>query len=174
MINYIWLNGEQAQQQLDALSRVLTACVAGGASVGFTDATDSMTIRRFWQSASMAVAQGEKALAVARQNGEIVATLMVVLAMPVNGRHRAEICKLLVHPDARRQGIARALMVMAESYARKAGRTLLVLDTRSDDFAQALYLSLGWQVAGQIPGYACSTQGVLEATTVMYKRLDKA
>ncbi|OON40942.1 GNAT family N-acetyltransferase [Izhakiella australiensis] len=174
MINYEWLNGEQAQQQLAALCRVLTDCVAEGASVGFIDAADDKTIRDFWQAGIQAVAQGEKALAVARQGDEIVATVMVVMAMPANGMHRAEVCKLLVRPTARRQGIARTLMLMAEEYARRAGRTLLVLDTRSDDHAQGLYLTLGWKIAGQIPAYALSTEGVLDATTVMYKPLGAA
>jgi ribosomal protein S18 acetylase RimI-like enzyme len=91
-------------------------------------------------------------------------------AMP-NGRHRAEISKLLVHPQARRQGIARELMQRAEQQARAQGKTLLVLDTRSGDVASDLYRSLGWQVAGSIPFYAESTAGVLDATTYMYKVL---
>jgi len=88
-----------------------------------------------------------------------------------NGRHRAEISKLLVHPQARRQGIARELMQRAERRARAQGKTLLVLDTRSGDVASDLYRSLGWQVAGSIPCYAESIAGVLDATTYMYKVL---
>ena len=61
--------------------------------------------------------------------------------------------KLLVHPGQRRQGIARALMQAVEAAARAHGRELLTLDTRSDDHAEPLYLSLGYQVAGRIPGY---------------------
>jgi len=91
-------------------------------------------------------------------------------AMP-NGRHRAEISKLLVHPRARRQGIARRLMQQAEQLAAQQGKTLLVLDTRSGDVATTLYLSMDWQIAGSIPLYAESTEGVLDATTVMYKVL---
>lgn len=114
--------------------------------------------------------QRKKQLLVAREQDRIVGTIIVALGMMPNGRHRAEISKLLVHPDARRKGIARQLMLQAEQIAIKANRTLLVLDTRSGDIAETLYQSLGWQVAGMIPDYALSTTGVLDATTIMYKR----
>lgn len=171
MIEYAWLDAGQARQAQGALCRVLQGCIADGASVGFIDAADDVCISDFWQRAIADVTQGDKLLGVARLDGDIVATVMVVLAMPANGAHRADVCKLLVHPVARRRGIARQLMQMAEQRAREAGRTLLVLDTRSGDVATTLYLSLGWQIAGQIPGYARSTAGVLDATTVMYKQV---
>lgn len=170
-IYYQIVSAEQAQQEQAALRRVLTGCVEQGASVGFIDAADTTAIARFWQGVVHSIASGDKQLLVARQHGIIVGTVMVVVGMMPNGTHRAEISKLLVHPDARRQGIARQLMLMAEAIARRAQRSLLVLDTRSGDTAEQLYLSLGWQVAGAIPDYAQSTAGEYEATTLMYKRL---
>jgi GNAT superfamily N-acetyltransferase len=62
--------------------------------------------------------------------------------------------KLLVHPVARRRGVARVLMARAQAEALRAGRTLLTLDTRAGDAAEALYRSMGWHEAGRIPGYA--------------------
>ena len=69
---------------------------------------------------------------------------------------------MLVHPSARRRGIARALMMRAEETARQAARSLLVLDTRTGDKAEPLYRSLGFALVGIVPAYACSTEGVLE------------
>ncbi|MCW1874748.1 GNAT family N-acetyltransferase [Erwinia sp. INIA-01] len=169
-IEYEWLDAQQAREELPALCRVLKGCVAQGASVGFVDC-DPQTFTRFWQDVVLSLACGDKTMLVARLADRIVATVMVVLAMPPNGAHRAEVIKLLVHPDARRRGIARELMLRAEERAKQAGRTLLVLDTRSGDVAEPLYRSLGWQVAGEIPFYARSTEGVLDATTLMYKTL---
>ena len=74
-----------------------------------------------------------------------------------------------MHPAARQRGIARQLMKLAEQHAWDKGITLLVLDTRSGDVASKLYLSLGWQIAGEIPAYAESTEGELDATTDVYK-----
>ena len=52
----------------------------------------------------------------------------VVLHMPFteSGPFRAEVQKLFVHPDSRRQGIARMLMVKLEEIARAHDRTMLV------------------------------------------------
>ena len=170
MIDYTTLSATQAQQHLGELTDVLQGCVADGASVGFIDAEDIEVMTRFWQQRIVSIT-GDSELLVARQQGRIVATVIINRSGMPNGRHRAEISKLLVHPQARRQGIARELMQRAEQRAREQGKTLLVLDTRSGDVASDLYRSLGWQVAGSIPFYAESTAGVLDATTVMYKVL---
>ncbi|RWR02119.1 acetyltransferase [[Pantoea] beijingensis] len=169
MIEYQRLNHEQAQREQASLCQVLANCVAEGASVGFTDAADLASMRRFWQGVIADIASGEKQLLVARKQGKIIGTVTVAIGMMPNGTHRAEIAKLLVNPDIRRQGVAYQLMKKAEIIALEAGKTLLVLDTRSGDIAEKLYVSLGWIVAGQIPGYARSTEGVLDATTIMYK-----
>lgn len=171
MIDYTLLSADEAQPQLGELTAVLQACVADGASVGFIDAGDDEVMTRFWQQRIRSLTDGDSELIVARQQGRIVATVMISRSAMPNGRHRAEISKLLVHPQARRQGIARELMQRAEQRARAQGKTLLVLDTRSGDVASDLYRSLGWQVAGSIPFYAESTAGVLDATTYMYKVL---
>ena len=163
------LSATQAQPLLAALTEVLQGCVADGASVGFIDAGDRAAMERFWQDKIFSLASGDNQLLVARQQGVIVATVMVGFSAMPNGRHRAEISKLLVHPSARRQGIARRLMQQAEQLAVEQGKTLLVLDTRSGDVATDLYLSMDWQIAGSIPLYAESTEGALDATTVMYK-----
>ena len=171
MTDYATLSATQAQQLLGELTDVLQGCVADGASVGFIDAEDSEVMVRFWQQRIASITSGDSELLVARQHGRIVATVILSRSGMPNGRHRAEISKLLVHPQARRQGIARDLMQRAERRARAQGKTLLVLDTRSGDVASDLYRSLGWQVAGSIPCYAESIAGVLDATTYMYKVL---
>lgn len=172
MTQYQWMSAAQASQGLTQLSDLLQACVADGASIGFTDPQDRAVIERFWRERTAALASGENELIVAQQQQQIVDTVMLNASAMPNGRHRAEIGKLLVHPCARRQGIARQLMQQAERRAQALGKTLLVLDTRSGDVASDLYLSLGWQIAGSIPGYAESTRGELEATTIMFKRLE--
>lgn len=169
-IVYSWLDAAAAAQAQEALFNVMDACVAEGASIGFvSNAAEPM--QRFWQKTVNSVANGEKALLVAWCDGVLVGTVLLVLDMPANGAHRAEIAKLLVHPAARRKGIARALLQQAEARAAQLGRRLLVLDTRTGDAAEPLYLQQGWQVAGQIPDYAQSVAGAFDATTVMFKTL---
>lgn len=175
MITITWhvLSAEEAQAAQDGLYRVLSACVAQGASIGFVN-NDAGPMKQFWQEVAGSLASGTRQLLVARRQQEIVGTVIVEYCGKPNGSHRAEIAKLLVHPEARRQGIARELLARAEKLALQQGKTLLVLDTRTGDAAEQLYLAQGWQICGQIPHFARSTQGELDATTVMYKQPDPA
>jgi hypothetical protein len=63
-------------------------------------------------------------------------------------------------------------MLAAEEEARGLGRTTLLLDTREGDPSEALYRSLGWEVAGVIPKYARSSNGELDSTVFYYKLLE--
>jgi ribosomal protein S18 acetylase RimI-like enzyme len=117
------------------------------------------------------VEQGSRLLIAAFVNGDVVGTVQVVLAVPPNQPHRAEIAKLLVHRSARRRGIAQLLMERAEAEARAEGKTLLVLDTVTGDSAERLYERLGWTRVGVIPGYALYPDGRPCDTTVFWKAL---
>ena len=78
----------------------------------------------------------------------------------------------MVHTQARRQGIGRALLRAVEAEARRRGRTTLVLDTRRGDRAERLYAGVGWTLAGLIPNYARSADGRLDPSAVYYKLLE--
>ena len=62
-------------------------------------------------------------------------------------------------------------MAVVETTARKAGKTLLVLDTVTGDSAERLYQRMGWTRLGVIPNYALYPDGRLCDTTVFYKDL---
>jgi len=165
------LAASDLESAIPALSRLLAACVSTGASIGFVPPFDAAEAAEFWRKMAVQISSGERRLLAARRGGTIIGAVMVVLAMPANGRHRAEISKLIVDPSIRRQGIGRALMTAAEALARREGRILLVLDTRSGDVAEDLYASLGFAKTGVIPAYVRSETGTLDSTTVMYKLL---
>ena len=165
------LPSPQLTQALPSLATILQACVADGASVGFLLPFPLESALAYWQKLRPALAANEIKILIARLNGETVGTVQLHLATPANGRHRAEVAKLLVHPKARRQGIASQLMQAVEALAKAEHRTLLVLDTSTADHAERLYQSLGWQTAGIIPEYALSTAGSLCPTTLMFKIL---
>jgi len=159
---------------LDDFQRLLAACVEQGASIGFILPLSDAANRRFWsETVAPGLAQGTRLLFAARQEGRVVGSVQLVLDTPANQPHRAEVVKLLVHPDCRRQGLARRLMQAVEAAAHAQGRDLLTLDTRSDDHAEPLYLSLGYQVVGRIPGYALDARQPerRDSTTLMYKTL---
>ena len=163
-------------RRLDGLDRpslaqlvdVLVACVDDGASIGFLPPLDPTEAEAYW----LGVPKPGVVLLVAHDDaGAIVGTVQLHLESRPDGRHRAEVAKLMVHPRARRRGIARRLMHEAEAIARAEDRTLLVLDTRAGDPSNDLYRSLGWVEAGRIPGYAISATGSRDATVIYYKEL---
>ncbi|WP_344128038.1 GNAT family N-acetyltransferase [Luedemannella flava] len=158
-------------RDLDDLADILHASVEAGASVGFVTPFTLTNAREYWQGLRGPVGAGARVLLGARRDGVLVGTVQVVLDSPPNGRHRAEIAKLLVHPAARRGGLGATLMAAAEEVARAHGRTLLVLDTRTGDDGERLYRRIGYEAAGVIPRYARASDGDLEDTIYMFKEL---
>jgi len=160
-----------AEREIRALSDVLIDCVEGGASVSFMLPMSRAKAEGYWRSAAASVARGELLLLAAEEAaGTMVGTVQVRLAQPENQPHRADLAKMLVHRRARRRGVGAALLAAAERAALGAGRTLLVLDTASDD-AERLYTRHGWQRCGQIPHYALWPDGAPCATTLFFKLL---
>ncbi|WP_309906539.1 GNAT family N-acetyltransferase [Variovorax soli] len=158
------------EAQLQALAALLIDCVESGASVSFMQPLPAPKALAFWRGVAESVARGERALLVAEDADGIVGTVQLVLALPENQPHRAEIAKMLVHSRARRRGWGDALMQAAEQVARACGKSLLVLDTSSSD-AERLYARCGWQRCGTIPGYALLPQGGHCDTTFFYRVL---
>jgi ribosomal protein S18 acetylase RimI-like enzyme len=152
---------------VEALGALLVDVVAQGASVGFLNPLTPADAKSYWSS----VVQPHVTLLVAEQGGRLVGTAQLHAAQQANARHRAEVCKLMVHPAAQRRGIARALMEKLEQAARAGGRSLLVLDTRSGDVSSDLYRSMGYVEVGRIPRYARSSSGQLDSTVLFYKEL---
>ncbi|KAB8061364.1 GNAT family N-acetyltransferase [Janthinobacterium sp. FT14W] len=159
--------------RLPELGALLQDCVLDGASIGFILPFDGAASQAFWTDNVLpAVTRGARLLLVAEVEGKVAGAVQLDWDTNPNQAHRAEVRKLLVAPAFRRRGIARLLMQALEGQARQLPRSLLTLDTRSSDHAEALYLSLGYVAAGSIPAYALAPAGDrLDATTILYKQL---
>ena len=159
------------RERLDALAGVLHDCVEGGASVSYLAPFSREQARDAFEAVAAEVEQGRRLLLAAFASGDLIGTVQVILALPPNQPHRAEIAKLLVHRSARGRGVARLLMERAEVEARAEGKTLLVLDTVTGSTAERLYERLGWTSAGVIPGYALYPDGRPCDATIFWKSL---
>lgn len=153
------------------LGAVLLDCVTGGASVGFMAPFTREQAGGFWKKVAADVAAGRRALLVAEDEVGICGTVQLVLDLPDNQPHRADLCKMLVHGRARRRGLGAALMTAAEQLARDCGRSLLVLDAVTDGDAARLYARLGWTRVGDVPGFALYPDGRECGTTYFYRRV---
>jgi GNAT superfamily N-acetyltransferase len=159
--------------QLGELAGVLMDCVDGGASVGFMQPLGREAAMCFWDRVASDVTRGDRALLVAEDSLGICGTAQLVLALPQNQPHRADLCKVLVHRRARRRGLGAELVRAAEATARDCGRDLLVLDAVTGGDAQRVYERLGWVRVGDIPRFALMPTGELCSTTYYYRDIRK-
>ena len=164
------LDAESASAAIDELADILTDCVEGGASVNFMLPFSHGDAVAFFRKVIAWVERGDTVLIVARDGGRAVGTVQLGIDTPPNQPHRADVKKMLVHRSARKRGLGAALMTRVEAEAKARGRTLLVLDTASDD-AERLYERSGWQRCGVIPDYAMWPAGGFCDSTFFWKKL---
>ena len=165
------LDPAAAERLGDALARLLEDAVAGGASLGFLLPLERAESEAYWRSVVDAMRAGRRLVLVALADERLVGSVQLDLETRANGRHRAEVTKLMVLRAHRRQGVGRELMSAVLAAARCAGRSLLLLDVRVGDPAEALYRSLGFVAVGEVPRYARSPDGSLAATRFYYLEL---
>ena len=165
------LTGDDLWTHLDALAGVLADCVAGGASVSYMAPFSHDDARVAFSGMADEAARGNRLILGAFDDGRVVGTVQVILAVPPNQPHRAEIAKLLVSSAARNRGIAQRLMEAAEIEARAEGKSLLVLDAVTGGDAARLYARLDWTTVGVIPNYALYPDGRPCDTTVFWKAI---
>lgn len=158
---------------LEPLTELLIDVVAHGSSVGFLRPLEHIEAGDYWREVFARVAKGLWLWVAEDAAGRVVGTVQLDRAGKANGRHRAEVQKLIVHSAARGRGIARRLMEAIETAARSDGRTTLHLDTEAASPAEQVYQRLGWQRVGEIPRFAADTDGELHATALYYKLLDE-
>ncbi|OLV16303.1 GNAT family N-acetyltransferase [Deinococcus marmoris] len=156
------------------LAGMLVETVAQGGSVGFMHPLTLEAAAAFWDGALAAASRGERMILGGWNGPQLIGTVTLILNTPPNQPHRAEIAKMMTRPQWRGQGVASALLREAEALAVQNGRTMLVLDTASDEGAAGLYESAGYTFAGELPDYALKPHGGLTGTRLYWKRLEES
>ncbi len=156
---------------MPALGELFFDVIDGGGSLGFLEDIDEAQMREYWEGVFDQLGPRHR-LWIAREGDRALGTVQLSICGKPNGRHRAEVQKLMVHRDARRRGLAAQLMAALETAARSQGLSLLVLDTEAQSAAETFYQSQGFQRTGEIPFFATSPQGELRATALYWKRLE--
>ncbi|MGF7039914.1 N-acetyltransferase family protein [Mucilaginibacter lappiensis] len=158
-------------QTREVLSEILVEVVANGGSVSFMHPLALEEANAFWDGSLAAAEKGERIVLGAFDGDILAGTVTLLLSLPPNQPHRAEIAKMMTRISYRGRGIAKALMQVAERLAIEQKKTLLVLDTAEEDGASALYEKLGFTLTGVIPDFALKPHGGLTGTMVYWKRL---
>lgn len=167
------LNAESIAGNLDKLAELLLDGVNSGASISFIQPFDIEQATSFWRNTVMpSVASGERVLFIAKAGQELVGTVQLIVELPPNQAHRCEVSKLMVDSQQRGKGTGKRLMLHVLEYAQSIGKSLITLDTRTDDVSEKLYQSIGFEIAGVIPSFAKDPDSdTLSGTTYMYKHL---
>jgi ribosomal protein S18 acetylase RimI-like enzyme len=153
------------------LSEMLVEAVAKGGSVSFMHPLSLQTAEAFWRNALASADRGERVILGAFDGEGLIGTVTLLLDLPPNQPHRAEIAKMMTRVSHRHRGIATSLLREAERIAIARERWLLVLDTAEDEGAAGLYERMGFQLTGLIPDYALKPHGGLTGTLIYWKRL---
>jgi len=156
------------------LSEILVETVAHGGSVSFMHPLPSRSADAFWANALAAAERGERIVLGAYDGAVLVGTVSLLLDCPPNQPHRGEIAKMMTRVSHRGRGVATALLRAAEQLAVTRGRSLLTLDTASEEGASALYERQGFAFAGEIPDYALKPHGGLTGTKLYWKRIGRS
>ncbi|MEO6002612.1 MAG: GNAT family N-acetyltransferase [Opitutus sp.] len=167
------LSFEAALQRKNELEALMHDAVSHGASIGYLHPMEPGEAAAYWTKI-IGDLQGPTRvlLAAVDDDGRLVGSAQLALESRPNGRHRAEVQKVLVLNTARRRGIGASLMHAIEAEAARCGRTLLFLDTSvGSGGASEFYANLGYTLTSGIPDYAMDPDGTLKSNAIFYKRL---
>ena len=159
--------------RLGELVALLIDTVEHGASIGFTLPLAKSEAENYWRKVAGEVGAGNKIFVAAfDEGGGLTGCAQLAKESRTNGRHRAEVQKLMVWHARRGRGTGAGLMRRIEQEARAEGRTLLFLDTSTGaGGATEFYRRLGYQFVGSIPDYAADPDGRLMPNAIFYKQL---
>ncbi len=160
-----------APDTIAALADILVETVASGGSVSFMHPLDPQAARTFWADSLAAAERGERIVFGAYVDDTLVGTFTLLLNLPPNQPHRAEIAKMMTRVACRGRGIASALLQAAETEAIARGKSMLMLDTASEGGASGSYERAGFVLAGEFPDFALKPHGGLTGTRLYWKQI---
>jgi hypothetical protein len=88
---------EPGPSEIEQLAEVLVDCVEGGASVSFMQPLTRERAAAFWRKVAEEARAGKRMLIAASDGTGIVGTVQLILDLPENQPHRADVAKMLVH-----------------------------------------------------------------------------
>ncbi|MES2303971.1 MAG: GNAT family N-acetyltransferase [Gemmatimonadota bacterium] len=158
---------------LPALAELLRESVNAGASLGFLPPLAAVDARQYWLSLRQELHDGSRILIAAFVGGRLIGSGQLALPDWRNGKHRAELQKLMVASALHGRGIGSSLVRALHTTAQRHGRTLLVLHTRHGEPPEEFYRRLGYHTVGIVPGYTTGPAGETFDSALMCARLER-
>lgn len=153
------------------LTQLLVEVIADGGSMGFLADVTVTELTAFWTLELSKVQSDMSVLVCAMDADSCIAVGILTFEAKANGRHRAEVRKMMTHPQYRHMGIASQILRRLEAVAFARGVRLLTLKTETGSVASVLYSHMGWTLMGGIPNYAAGPDRSLHSVSFYYKEL---
>ena len=166
-------DGEDLSEDLSLhLVQLLAEVIEDGGSMGFFADVTTTELNKFWAYEFSKVRSGVNVLVCAMDPEDIcVAAGILTFETKANGRHRADVRKLMTHPQYRHMGIASQILTRLETIASERGVHLLSLRTKEGSAASVLYSHMGWTLMGSVPNYAAGPDRSPHSVSFYYKEL---
>lgn len=164
------LSAADVESHLDELAQLLLDAHESGMALGLRAPLTLAEARAAYTVTAGRLSE-DRILLAAIDDNALVGAVQLSRADAGNGRHRAEVQRLVVRSDRRGRGVGRALMEAVVHEARKRDLKLLWLTTHADTNADRVYERLGWTRAGVIPDYSELPNGELAANAFFYLQL---
>jgi ribosomal protein S18 acetylase RimI-like enzyme len=159
---------EITSEEFSLVWPIFRAVVSGGDALVYPPETTFEEAQRIW------TAPPTRAF-VAESDGAVVGSYMLRPNQPGLGDHVAN-AGYVVAPEARNQGIARALCEHSLAKAAEAGFTAMQFNfvVAANASAVHLWTSCGFEIVGRVPGaFRHAKLGPVDVL-IMYRRLDPA
>lgn len=162
------------ERSLNDLAQLLLDAHDAGMALGLAAPLEREDAAAAYRDAAARLAPGERVLLAALDGDDVVGAVQLNRSEAGNGRHRAEIRRLVVRADRRGTGVGRALLEAIVDVARGLGLRLLWLSTHEGTDADRIYGRLGWTRVGVVPDYAELPSGELAGNAFYFLRLPDA
>jgi GNAT superfamily N-acetyltransferase len=150
---------------------LFTDTVNAGSPLGFLPPITREEARDYWISLLPELASGSRVLLIAFNEDGVMGSGQLLLSERTNSPHRAEVQRLFVGRTVRGQGLGTSLMHALHDFARRNGRSLIVLNTRHGGLAEGFYRALGYKEVGVIPGWTIGPEGERYDHVQLYQEL---
>jgi GNAT superfamily N-acetyltransferase len=170
-MNVVEFDASAIDGAIDDFAQLLLDAHDAGMALGLAAPLDRASAMSAYRSAAARLEPGERILLAALEGDDVVGAVQLDRSGAGNGRHRAEVRRLVVRVDRRGTGIGRALMEAIVAVARGLDLRLLWLSTHEGTDADRIYERLGWTRAGVIPDYAVLPNGELAGNAFYFLRL---
>jgi GNAT superfamily N-acetyltransferase len=145
------LVSEVGPQAAASLGTLWTAVTRAGGAVGFAPDAPEEDIRAAAEQAIEDVRAGREQLFVLDADGVLVGAVFLRRGAKATVRHRADVVRLMVHPDLQGRGWGKALLDAVVAHATAIGLEQLLLSARGGTTLPEFYAKQGWRQVGLFP-----------------------